>query len=237
MAGDWIKIEHTLPDKPEVSRIAEILGIDPDAVIGKLVRFWLWCDQQSVSGNSLGITKSHLDRLVYQPGFSDALIKVDWLLARSGSLEVPRFDRHNGQTAKARSESARRMAKKRGSESDVTQKNEHLRNFPVTKSEARERIREENIAQATAPAIPPVELETAKANSGQHGATPEIAERWWLDRDSVGWLVRGQPVTRWQSDLSAYAARWRSNAAAGQPLRANPQPLPPPDPNKWKRKP
>jgi len=38
MAGDWIKLEHTTPDKPEVFAMADTLGIDPDAVTGKLCR-------------------------------------------------------------------------------------------------------------------------------------------------------------------------------------------------------
>ena len=109
MAGDWIKVEHATPDKPEVYTMATILGIDPDAVVGKLVRFWTWCDQQSISGNALTVTDSVLDRITHQPGFSDALRKVAWLEVRSGSLQVPHFDRHNGQTSKARAVCNRRV--------------------------------------------------------------------------------------------------------------------------------
>lgn len=93
--------------------VADDLGIDVDAAFGKLVRFWIWCDIQSISGNALGVTKTFLDRLVHQPGFSDALIKAGWLQVRSGSLEVPHFDRHNGQTAKARAVTNRRVSKHR----------------------------------------------------------------------------------------------------------------------------
>lgn len=32
MAGDWIKVEENMPDKPEVCRIAARLGIEGDAV-------------------------------------------------------------------------------------------------------------------------------------------------------------------------------------------------------------
>lgn len=113
MAGDWIKVEHATPDKPEVYSMATILGIDPDAVVGKLIRFWAWCDQQSISGNALTVTDSVLDRITHQPGFSDALRKVAWLEVRSGSLQVPRFDRHNGQTSKARAVCNRRVAEHR----------------------------------------------------------------------------------------------------------------------------
>jgi hypothetical protein len=113
MAGDWIKVEHATPDKPEVYTMATILGIDPDAVVGKLIRFWAWCDQQSIFGNALTVTDSVLDRITHQPGFSDALRKVAWLEVRSGSLQVPRFDRHNGQTSKARAVCNRRVAEHR----------------------------------------------------------------------------------------------------------------------------
>jgi len=41
MAGDWIKVEHWTPDKPEIFRLADELEIDPDAVVGKLVRLWV----------------------------------------------------------------------------------------------------------------------------------------------------------------------------------------------------
>jgi hypothetical protein len=101
------------PDKPEVHAMASLLNIDCDAVVGKLLRFWIWCDAQSVAGVSLGVSKAFLDRLCHQPGFADALITVDWLRVRSGSLEVPRFDQHNGQTAKARAMDARKKANKR----------------------------------------------------------------------------------------------------------------------------
>lgn len=100
MAGDWIKVEHTTPDKPEVVKLAGILGIDQDAVVGKLLRLWIWADQQSVSGNAITVTNSFLDRLVFCPGFAAGLVKVGWLNGREGLLSIPNFDRHNGQTAK-----------------------------------------------------------------------------------------------------------------------------------------
>ncbi len=113
MAGDWIKFEHATPDKPEVFRMAEILQIEPDAVVGKLVRLWTWCDQQTLDGNSLGVSEAIIDRLTHQPGFSAALREVSWLQARSGSLAIPNFSRHNGQTAKVRALDNRKKAKNR----------------------------------------------------------------------------------------------------------------------------
>ena len=33
MAGDWMKVEVALPDKPEVWAMSQTLDIDPDAVV------------------------------------------------------------------------------------------------------------------------------------------------------------------------------------------------------------
>ena len=82
MAGDWIKIQHVTPDKPEVWQMAASLGIDADAVVGKLVRVWVWADQQSVDGtcHAASVTKALLDRMVSVAGFS-----IAWL-QRAGCL-------------------------------------------------------------------------------------------------------------------------------------------------------
>ena len=32
----WIKLDHVTPDKPEVHRMAEVLKLDADTVLGKL---------------------------------------------------------------------------------------------------------------------------------------------------------------------------------------------------------
>jgi hypothetical protein len=119
MAGDWIKVEITTPDKPEVVRLADRLGIDQDAVAGKLVRFWIWADQQSVDGDSLGVTSAFIDRLTNCPGFSAGLLEVGWLTSRNGRLSVPHFDRHNGQTAKSRALTKDRVKRSRNAP-DVT---------------------------------------------------------------------------------------------------------------------
>lgn len=113
MAGDWIKIEHTTPDKPEVVKLAVILGIDQDAVVGKLLRLWIWVDQQSISGNAITVTNSFIDRLTFSPGFAVGLVKVGWLSGREGLLTIPNFDRHNGQTAKNRAVTNERVANHR----------------------------------------------------------------------------------------------------------------------------
>jgi hypothetical protein len=142
MAGDWIKIEQVTPDKPEVDRIASALGIDPDAVVGKLVRLWIWADQQSVDGNGVSVTKTLLDRITYAPGFADCLMAVGWLEMDGAGFRFPNFDRHNGQSSKNRAVTNRRVTKHRvqcnaGIVTDVTQ-------APLQKALPEKRIEEKS---------------------------------------------------------------------------------------------
>lgn len=110
MAGDWIKFELATPRKPEVWQIAAQLNLDPDAVVGKLLRVWGWFDQQTENGNAPIVTKTLLDREVGVTGFCDAVISVGWMLQNDNAISLPNFDRHNGKTAKNRAVTAKRVA-------------------------------------------------------------------------------------------------------------------------------
>ena len=113
MAGDWIKIELTTPDKPEVIRMATALRLDQDTVVGKLIRVWAWADQNSVNGNDVRVTGAFLDRLTTKRGFAAAMRAVGWLSGDDGRLSLPNFDLHNGETAKERAQTNRRVAQHR----------------------------------------------------------------------------------------------------------------------------
>ncbi len=113
MASSWIKVEVITPDKPEIFQIAEILNIDPDAVLGKLVRIWAWADQQTIDGNAGSVTRGVLDRISFITGFADALIAVGWLACEDGKMFLPNFDRHNGESSKKRALTNRRVAEHR----------------------------------------------------------------------------------------------------------------------------
>lgn len=105
MAGDWIKIEHVTPDKPEVLQMSQELNIDQDAVLGKLTRVWIWADQQSIEGevrNDFVTLSNGINRLTSVIGFANAMQKAGWLSINDGVVSFPNFDRHNGKTAKLR---------------------------------------------------------------------------------------------------------------------------------------
>jgi hypothetical protein len=111
MAGDWIKVRHDLPTDPAVIAIACRVDLSEDEVVGKLLRFWIWGDQQTRDGNAPGVTKSFLDRYLGVTGFADAMESAGWLMADSGGISIPNFERHISQSAKARALTSARVAK------------------------------------------------------------------------------------------------------------------------------
>ena len=110
----WIKFDKATSDKPEVFAMASALRIDPDAVVGKLLRVWGWFDEHTTDGNAANVTSALLDRQAGLSGFADAMLVVGWLTEELGTLSLTNFDRHNGETAKARALTAKRVATHRG---------------------------------------------------------------------------------------------------------------------------
>lgn len=126
MAGDWLKIEASTPEKAEVLAIAAALGWeDPDLAVGKLFKLWRWFDQHTTNGNASIVTEIQLDRVIGVTGFCNAVKSVGWLEIGETGVTLPRFDRHNGNTAKNRALTAKRVEKsralKRQSNAEVTQ--------------------------------------------------------------------------------------------------------------------
>ncbi len=111
MAGDWIKMECSTPDKPEVLAITGRMGWDdPDLTVGKLFRVWRWFDQHTAEGNADSVTLALVDRISGVTGFAQAMQSVGWLEADEHGVRLPNFGRHCGKTAKTRAQTARRVS-------------------------------------------------------------------------------------------------------------------------------
>lgn len=118
MAGDWIKMRQDLRDDPAVIGISSALNLDEDMVVGKLHRLWSWADKHSSDGTAPSITPRWVDKYVSQPGFADAMVKVDWLEFNDYGVIFPNFNKHNGQSAKIRSDAAIRQRLSRKNRDD-----------------------------------------------------------------------------------------------------------------------
>lgn len=108
MAGDWIKMRTDLGTSPKVVRMASALKADRFRTIGGLHSVWSLFDAHSDDGEMAGYTPGILDELIGWPGFAAAMIAVEWLVDDGESLSLPRFDTHNGASAKRRAQDADR---------------------------------------------------------------------------------------------------------------------------------
>lgn len=100
-----------LHDDPAVFRLASLLKIDKFAVIGRLHTFWSWADRHSVDGFVDGAASTDVDEIVRCDGFAASLVKVKWLEISDEGIRIPKFDRHNGDSAKQRAQKNERQAR------------------------------------------------------------------------------------------------------------------------------
>ena len=108
MAGDWIKMRTDLLTSPKVVRMASALNADRFRIAGGLLSVWSLFDAHSVDGILEGYTSSAVDELAAWPGFAESMLSVGWLEQDGTSLAMPRFDAHNGASAKRRAQDADR---------------------------------------------------------------------------------------------------------------------------------
>jgi hypothetical protein len=146
MAGDWLKVEVCTPDKPEVFGIAGILKIPPTQAFGILFKVWCWFDQHTTNGNAPYVTKVTIDELAGNAGFADAMVAVRWLeVGEDGHVTLPHFDRHNGETAKQRGLTAKRVAKSKSKSNDNSNGGVTQLPLPVALPREEKRREEKNI--------------------------------------------------------------------------------------------
>lgn len=193
MAGDWLKMDSSTPDKPEVLAITARMGWDdPDLTVGKLFRVWRWFDQHTVDGNAPGVTSALLDRIAGVSGFADAMRTVGWLIVTDDGLSLPKFDRHNGATAKARAQTAKRVASHRGNGDGNADSNA----ASVTGALAREEKRRE---------------ETSSLRS-EVGRASRLPSDWTLPDDWAEWARAERPDLDPVSTSCAFRDYWVAKA-------------------------
>jgi DNA replication protein DnaT len=131
--SEWIKTETHIHEKVEVAAIAEHTGLDPDAVVGKLVRVWSWASRNCYADGVTDVTALRVIREITRcETFDEAMVKCGWVAIKGDKITFANFDRHNSQSAKERALAARRMSKKR-CHGDVTLELRSKRNKNVTR--------------------------------------------------------------------------------------------------------
>lgn len=122
---------------PKVVRISSALKADRLRVIGGLHAVWCLFDAHSVDGELEGYTPQALDDLIGWPGFAASMIAVKWLEETGESLATPRFDEHNGQSAKRRAQETERKR--------LAREEEEMSAGDADKKRAREEKRREEL--------------------------------------------------------------------------------------------
>jgi hypothetical protein len=142
MAGDWIKFENATLDKPEVFRIADLLGVTPEHAVGLLCRFWVWLDRNSCNGLVTLMYAKSIDAVMRCDGFASCLVDVGWaeIDNSKGVLTIRNFDRHNGKSAKTRASTKDRVANHR---------NAHVTPQPLPEKRREEVIKNSTYRRAT----------------------------------------------------------------------------------------
>lgn len=211
MAGDWIKIEEVTPDKPEVWQMAVALKLEPDAIMGKLVRVWILagriCHGDGVTDIAVIQT---IDRVTATPGFSKAMIDVEWLAVDADKLVFVDFDKHCSKTAKDRALAYDR--KKRQRENDVnndTKGSRVKRDETVTRDRDRDREYKE-----TPSMVPPggdktewFKVHVLPWTAGEK-FDHEAVLQWYDHFESNGWKISGKAAMKnWQSSLRNWVKR------------------------------
>lgn len=251
MAGDWIKVEKALMDKPEVRRLARVLNLSRYDISGRLFAVWAWADTHSFSGSDMWITEDDIDDIADLSGFADALRQVGWLKGRAASLEFPNFDRHNGQTAKRRAMESDK--KRRQRDSCVESKpNASGQMSPRNRDAMGDQRREEkNIginkveSHSTVVSSPVPSGSGSPSSSHLPKSVDEIkavlqsevdrcllqllpddlhdcAYQYFNSMEGCGWLdTHGRIITKWQSHAKTYAAKWAKNINVYAPPAEN----------------
>jgi len=152
MAGDWFKMEVTTPNKLEISEIAYTLGVSKHEALGMFTEYLSWLNQHCENGRLPLCSINLIEGMTGNKGFCDALASVGWVVIHNDHLEIVKYDRHNGNNAKKRAETNRRVAKSRAikqidsghlklaHDSDVTEKALHMR---IPEKRIEEKNREE----------------------------------------------------------------------------------------------
>ena len=209
VAGDWIKMRHSLKTAPEVVRIASALKADRLRTVGALYVLWCIADNHATDDGELhNYTCDAIDEEVGWVGFADAVCDAGWLECSSNSIIFPNFSRNNGKSAKRRALDADRKRGVRNVSASETDK----------KRTREEKRREEKIKEKSPPVVPPGDKPNRKRKTSMN---PEWEpDQWnleWAQENGFSdleveeqlpqfrdhWLGKGETRQDWQ-------ATWRT---------------------------
>jgi hypothetical protein len=82
MAGDWIKVEKDLLDRPEFDEIMRLCGCTRAEAFFAWFEIWSWLDDITEDGSTPVVDRHAVDTRAGIRGFAEALNRVGWLNVR-----------------------------------------------------------------------------------------------------------------------------------------------------------
>lgn len=193
-----------------MAKIATALGLDVYGAAGRLLRIWAWADRQTKNGDA-DVTLLFVDSLVSTKGMAEAMVLARWLeVPENGRIKFPKFERHNGKSAKKRALAKKRMQRFRnaggnaGVDAFVTQ---------TTSPEKRrvvDSVRMDLNSTSTTTTTPPQDSPETPSESGRDLATSARALLDFLNEKS------GKAFQPTSVNLDFIAARLREGYSAKQ---------------------
>ena len=213
----WIKVDCLLIHKPKVVKIARELNLKRETILGYLIKFWALADGITEDGRLEGYGPDDVDDLVGLPGFGRALEVVDWLRFNTRGAVLPRFDLHNGESAKKRANTSLRVSRHRRLKCNAESVT-NVTDAELSKALGREekiRVDSESLPGAgvctptreDAPSQVPL-LEEAFRLGREKGWSGDEIEKWWL------WnTAKGVKLANWQASLELWMKRARPESS------------------------
>lgn len=184
MAGDWIKMRTDLATCPKVVRISSALHADRLRTVGGLHSVWCLFDTHSVDGTLEGYSVETVDDLIGFQGFARAMIDVGWLIEIDQGLALPRFEDHNGQSAK-----------RRATDSD---RKKNVRNMSASDADKmrtrEEKRREENKERGDVPVAPPLADKVPKSAKTKAKRKTALPDDFPITAEMIVWANERAPA-------------------------------------------
>lgn len=102
MAVNWTICRETLFDDPRTITVGVATNLDPDHVVGKLLRVWLWAGKHTANGFIPGANLDGIDRVCAHKTFGSAMVSVGWIKEEDGGLRMSQWKKHNAKCWKQR---------------------------------------------------------------------------------------------------------------------------------------
>ena len=232
----YLNVDIDFLEHRKTRRLVGLLGKGSEVLI---LRLWTYAARfHAEDGSFAGYTPEEIESIAGWTGDAtamlQAMLKVAYLDQTPEGVVLHGWKEHQGHIAEFRSRgkmmAEARWARARDAASNAARIAASNAETPapamlpqslqsLTNKETHTRAREESQWPS---------LEEALKHADLRGIPRECAEKWWHEHDARGGCDRhGQPLTRWESALTAFATTWRA-VEAQQKARASPNGRPNP---------